>query len=141
MFRREFIIAPAQIVKQIYGLQSNRGGVCQFLLCLLQNYLTQQPKADLIDLIKTMPTKKTAKVAKKAKPKRSASPSRPMLPYGPPIRDAVASGDINHMKAVAEAARRALYPVSFKSVTAAQSDDARKALQELDAAIARLEPK
>ncbi|MFE1312114.1 DUF1843 domain-containing protein [Streptomyces sp. NPDC058755] len=41
----------------------------------------------------------------------------PVPPSGPPIHDAIASGDLQRMKAVAEAARKALYGVEFQPVT------------------------
>lgn len=72
---------------------------------------------------------------------RQSGHGSPQEPYGPPIHDAVASGDLQHMKAVAEAARRALYPVEFNRVSADNETEVREALANLDAAIAHLEPK
>jgi hypothetical protein len=72
---------------------------------------------------------------------RQSGLGSPQEPYGPPIHDAVVSDDLQHMKAVAEAARRALYPVEFESVTPDNEAEVREALANLDAAIARLEPK
>jgi hypothetical protein len=66
--------------------------------------------------------------------------SAPREPYGPPINDAIASGDLQHMKAVAEAARRALYSVEFEAVTATNESDVQTALADLEAAITRLDP-
>jgi hypothetical protein len=72
---------------------------------------------------------------------RRTPAAAPREPYGPPINDAIASGDLQHMKAVAEAARRALYAVEFEAVTADNDGDVRAALTDLDAAITRLDPK
>ena len=72
---------------------------------------------------------------------RKSGLGSPQEPYGPSIHDAVASGDTQHMKAVAEAARRALYSIEFEEVTADNETEVREALADLDAAIARLEPK
>lgn len=62
----------------------------------------------------------------------------PVMPYGPPIRDAIARGDVNEMKATAEAARRAIFNVNFHSVAADAARDAKSALDELEAALAKL---
>ena len=63
----------------------------------------------------------------------------PHPPYGPPILDAIASGDLQQMKAVAAAARRALYGVEFEPVSERNADEVRDALERLDEAIRRLE--
>ncbi|MFF8276888.1 DUF1843 domain-containing protein [Streptomyces lateritius] len=68
-----------------------------------------------------------------------ASQSGPVPPYGPPIHDAIAGNDLQHMKAVAEAARKALYEVDFAPVTADQYDEVKEALAALEAAITRLD--
>ena len=60
------------------------------------------------------------------------------VPYGPPIRDAIARGDLNEMRATAEATRRALYNVDFDAVTQQNEAEVRKALEELESAIRRL---
>jgi Domain of unknown function (DUF1843) len=49
--------------------------------------------------------------------------------YGPPIRDAIAKGDLAHMKRLAEEARETL----------AQRDEIAEALRELEKAIQKLE--
>jgi hypothetical protein len=54
-------------------------------------------------------------------------------PYGPPIRDAVASGDINQMRRVRHTASEWLNAVEAELTTI------RTELAKLDAAIARLE--
>lgn len=77
-------------------------------------------------------------------PARSARQSgmgSPEPPYGTAIHDAVASDDLQYMKAIAEAARRALHPVEFSSATADNATEIREALTTLEAAIARLEPR
>ena len=61
-------------------------------------------------------------------------------PYGPPLLDAVARGDLNEMKAVAEAARQSLYGVRFSKVESPeQAKEVRAALDKLEGAIRRLE--
>jgi hypothetical protein len=61
-------------------------------------------------------------------------------PYGPPLLDAVARGDLNEMKAVAEAARHSLYGVRFSKVESPkQAEEVRGALDKLEDAIRRLE--
>lgn len=64
---------------------------------------------------------------------------RSRLPYGPPIAEAAASGDLQRMKAVAEAARSALFKVQFSPVDKQNEADVKSALAELEAAIGRLE--
>jgi hypothetical protein len=66
-------------------------------------------------------------------------PSGPLPPYGPPIHDAIASGDVQRMKAVAEGARKALYEVEFAAVPADRVNEVIDALRSLDEAIARLD--
>lgn len=68
-----------------------------------------------------------------------ASVAAPRLPYGPPIHEAIASGDLERMKAVAEGARKALYKVEFDRVPPGQAEEVKEALGALNAAIARLE--
>lgn len=63
----------------------------------------------------------------------------PRPPYGPPIHDAIAGNDLQHMKAVAEAARNALYEVDFEPVAADSHDEVKEALDALESAIARME--
>lgn len=63
------------------------------------------------------------------------------VPYGPPIHEAIASGDLQRMKAVAEGARKALYTVEFDRVPPSQAEEVKDALLALNAAIARLEGK
>ena len=61
-------------------------------------------------------------------------------PYGPPLLDAVARGDLNEMKAVAEAARQSLYGVRFSKVESPEhAEEVRAALDKLEDAIRRLE--
>ena len=60
-------------------------------------------------------------------------------PYGVPIRNAIARGDLHEMKATADAARRALYKVDYKPVTDKNEAEVREALAELEAAIKKLE--
>ena len=61
-------------------------------------------------------------------------------PYGPPLLDAVARGDLNEMKAVAEAARQSLYGVRFSKVESPEhAEEVRAALDKLEGAIRRLE--
>lgn len=67
------------------------------------------------------------------------SSGHPRPPYGPPIHDAIASNDLQHMKAIAEAARKALYSVDFEPVTAERHDEVKEALDALDSAITRIE--
>jgi hypothetical protein len=62
----------------------------------------------------------------------------PMPPYGPPIHDAIASGDVQRMKAVAEGARQALYDVQFAPVPKHRREEVVSALRALEEAIARL---
>ncbi|MFD7324205.1 DUF1843 domain-containing protein [Streptomyces sp. NPDC059875] len=57
---------------------------------------------------------------------RRRSLERPRSPYGPPIHDAIATNDLQQMKAVAEAARRALYGVDFTPVTADQYHEVKE---------------
>jgi Domain of unknown function (DUF1843) len=64
----------------------------------------------------------------------------PEPPYGPPLLDAVARGDLNEMKAVAEAARQSLYGVRFRRVSGPEeAREVREALATLEEAIHRLE--
>ncbi|MFJ9825535.1 DUF1843 domain-containing protein [Streptomyces sp. NPDC101160] len=63
----------------------------------------------------------------------------PRPPYGPPIHDAIAGNDLQHMKAVAEAARRALYGVDFAPVGPDRHGEVKQALDALEAAITRLD--
>ncbi|WP_043629089.1 DUF1843 domain-containing protein [Nonomuraea candida] len=67
------------------------------------------------------------------------SVSRPLPPYGPAIHDAIASNDLQQMKAVAEGARKALYQVDFGPVPAERYGEVKEALEALDAAIIRLD--
>lgn len=67
------------------------------------------------------------------------SQGRPVPPYGPAIHDAIAASDLQQMKAVAEAARKALYGVEFQTVTDDQYDEVKEALEALESAIARLD--
>lgn len=69
-----------------------------------------------------MPTKKSASggTSKKA----AAVQSGPLPPYGVPIREAIAGGDLRNMKAVAASARKHVA-------------DVERALKSLDAAIAK----
>ncbi|MGX1095948.1 hypothetical protein RKD47_006714 [Streptomyces albogriseolus] len=69
----------------------------------------------------------------------SESSTGPLPPYGPPIHDAIVSGDLQHMKAVAEAARKALYEVEFQPVAADQREEVKEALEALESAITRLD--
>ena len=69
----------------------------------------------------------------------SRGKERARVPYGPPILEAVASGDLQQMKAVAESARQALYGVELRPVDARNEADTRAALAELEAAIVELE--
>lgn len=61
------------------------------------------------------------------------------VPYGPPIEDATARGDLQEMKATAEAARRALYNIDYQSATIVNKEDIKKALEELEIAIQTLQ--
>ncbi|MGW4163739.1 DUF1843 domain-containing protein [Streptomyces sp. NPDC004788] len=63
----------------------------------------------------------------------------PVPPYGPPIHDAIAGNDLQHMKAVAEAARRALYGIDFAPVADDRRGEVRQALEALQTAIDRLD--
>lgn len=69
-----------------------------------------------------MPTKKSASggTSKKA----AAAKSAPLPPYGVPIKEAIAGGDLRNMKAVAASARKHVA-------------DVERALKTLDAAIAK----
>ena len=67
------------------------------------------------------------------------SEERSRVPYGPPIVEAAASGDLQQMKAVAESARQALYNIQFRPVNEGNQADVRAALGELEAAITKLE--
>jgi hypothetical protein len=61
-------------------------------------------------------------------------------PYGAAMLDAVARGDLNEMKAVADAARHSLYGVRFSKVKGPeQAEEVRAALDKLEDAIRRLE--
>jgi hypothetical protein len=55
-----------------------------------------------------MPVRKATKKSGSKKPAKSKAPIRPgsMIPYGPPIRDAIRRGNPAEMKKVAAAARR-----------------------------------
>jgi Domain of unknown function (DUF1843) len=55
-------------------------------------------------------------------------------PYGPPIRDAVASGDLNQMRRIRRTTSEWLNSVEVELATI------RRELAKLDAAIASLEP-
>jgi Domain of unknown function (DUF1843) len=61
------------------------------------------------------------------------------VPYGPPIFDAIARGDLFEMRAVAEEARRALYGVRFESVPPESVTEVKEALEKLERAILRVE--
>ena len=63
----------------------------------------------------------------------------PQPPYGPAILDAVATGDLQMMKAIAEAARRALYGMEFERVSAENETEVRAALEKLESAITRID--
>jgi hypothetical protein len=63
----------------------------------------------------------------------------PVPPYGTAIRDAIARGSLQELKAVAEAARRSLYDVKFAKTQKAKTSEVRDALQELDEAIRNIE--
>jgi Domain of unknown function (DUF1843) len=63
----------------------------------------------------------------------------PVPPYGTAIRDAIARGNLQELKAVAEAARRSLYDVKFAKTTDAKATEVRDALQELEEAIQNIE--
>ncbi|MBF6303010.1 DUF1843 domain-containing protein [Nocardia amamiensis] len=65
---------------------------------------------------------------------------RPRPPYGHAIHDAINSGDLQRMKAVAEGARKALYEVEFAPVAPEQIAEVTDALRALEDAISRLEP-
>jgi hypothetical protein len=69
-----------------------------------------------------MPTKKSTSggTSKKA----AAAKSAPLPPYGVPIKEAIAGGDLRNMKAVAASARKHVA-------------DVERALKTLDAAIAK----
>ncbi|MGA9773024.1 MAG: DUF1843 domain-containing protein [Blastocatellia bacterium] len=69
-----------------------------------------------------MSSKKSASGAKSKK--AAAVKSVPLPPYGVPIKEAIASGDLRNMKAVASSARKHVA-------------DVEKALKTLDAAIAK----
>ena len=60
-------------------------------------------------------------------------------PYGPPIFRAIERGELHEMKAVAHAAREALYGVKFEPVTPENEGEVRAALEQLETAIAKLE--
>jgi hypothetical protein len=64
----------------------------------------------------------------------------PRPPYGHAIHDAIASGDVQRMKAVAEGARKALYEVEFAPVPRERAAEVAEALRLLEEAIARLDP-
>jgi Domain of unknown function (DUF1843) len=62
-------------------------------------------------------------------------------PYGPPMLDAVARGDLHEMKAVAAAARHSLFGVRFSKIESSEhAEEVRAALDKLEDAIRRLEP-
>jgi Domain of unknown function (DUF1843) len=63
----------------------------------------------------------------------------PQPPYGPAILDAIATGELQMMKAIAEAARRALYGIEFERVSTANEREVRAALEKLETAIARID--
>ena len=69
----------------------------------------------------------------------AAPAAAPVPPYGLPIHEAIASGDLQRMKAVAEGARKALYAVEFDRVPADRVHEVKDALRSLEAAITRLE--
>ena len=69
-----------------------------------------------------MPTKKSASGGKSKK--AAAAQSGPLPPYGVPIKEAIAGGDLRNMKAVAASARKHVA-------------DVERALKALDAAIAK----
>jgi hypothetical protein len=70
-----------------------------------------------------MPSKKSAPAAKSKK--TSAMEGGPMPPYGVPIKEAIAGGNLREMKAVGARARKHVA-------------DVERALKALDAAIAKL---
>ena len=70
---------------------------------------------------------------------KTARNGGPVPPYGTAIRDAIARGDLEELKAVAEAARRSLYDVKFAKTTEANASEVRDALHELEEAIQNLE--
>ena len=82
----------------------------------------------------------TGKTVKRRSVSKAAS-SGPVPPYGPAIWDAVHRGDLNEMTAVAEAARKALVPIKFTTVRGNKAVEAKRALTQLEAAIAKLEPR
>lgn len=86
-----------------------------------------------------MAAKKRAAKAVKTTAGLKSARGGSLVPYGPPIWDAKARGDISEMKAVAEAARRALFPTKFTAVKGEKEAEAKRALAELEAAIAKLE--
>uniref|UniRef100_A0AAU2JVX8 DUF1843 domain-containing protein n=1 Tax=Streptomyces sp. NBC_00049 TaxID=2903617 RepID=A0AAU2JVX8_9ACTN len=63
----------------------------------------------------------------------------PVPPYGAAIHDAIAENDVQQMRAVAEAARKALYGVDFAPVPADRRVEVKVALDALESAIARLD--
>lgn len=69
-----------------------------------------------------MPTKKSASGGKSKN--AAAVPGGPLPPYGVPIKEAIAGGDLRNMKAVAARARKHVA-------------DVERALKTLDAAIAK----
>jgi len=89
---------------------------------------TEEPNADAADV--------DSGVSAESKDKPVATRREP---YGPAIHDAVASGDVQQMKAIAEGARRALYAVEFEGVTADRYDEVKDALDALEEAIVRLD--
>jgi hypothetical protein len=63
----------------------------------------------------------------------------PVPPYGTAIRDAMARGNLQELKAVGEAARRSLYEVKFAKTPNAKAAEVLEALRELETAIQNLE--
>ena len=61
----------------------------------------------------------------------SDSSMGPIRPYGPPIRDAIASGDTSRMRQQGENARRWLE----QNPSDANADEVRSALRQLDEAL------
>jgi len=63
----------------------------------------------------------------------------PVPPYGTAIRDAIARGNLQELKAVAEAARRSLYDVKFAKTPHGKATEVCDALQKLEDAIRNIE--
>ena len=71
--------------------------------------------------------------------KNNPNPGGPRPPYGPPIDDAIAKGDLLEMKTVAESARKALYPLEDSSIPKDSREEIVSKLNQLEEAIKRLE--